>query len=299
MEFLARQQRLVDIGGRRLNLWVSGEGSPTVVLCPGFMAVTADWRRVQPELSRSVRVVSWDHAGQGFSDPGPQPQSAATNAADLRAALRSAGLEPPYVVVGLSMGGFEARHFAHQYPDEVAGMVLVDPSIDDSMRRIYAVAPSDQTWGDVHHGHFKSCEAAARAGDLKPGTDAYAACVYPRPSLTETMNASHHDVWLQPTYWESLASEFATFIRDKADWPLGDKPLIVLSAGARELRLPVSDEENEAVHREWNRGHEELARLSTRGELRVVPDSLHHMPMDKPQAVIDAVLEVVAATRGG
>jgi pimeloyl-ACP methyl ester carboxylesterase len=300
MDFLARPQRLVEIGGgRRMNLWCSGEGSPTVVLCPGFTAVTADWRRVQPALAQVTGVVSWDHAGQGFSDPGPMPRTPATNAADLRAALAGAGVAPPYVLVGLSMGSFEARYFAHQNLGEVAGMVLVDPSFDDSMRRVRAVAPSDQVWPDVHHAHFKLCQAAAEAGELRPGTEAYAACVFPKPSLTEAMNAAHHDVALRASYWESLASEFASFIRDRADWSLGDIPLIVLSAGARDLRLPVPDAENEAVDRLWAQAHEELARLSTRGAMRIVPDSKHHMPMDRPQAVIDAVLEVVGEVRGG
>jgi pimeloyl-ACP methyl ester carboxylesterase len=300
MDFLARPQQLVELdGGRRMNLWCSGEGSPTVVLAPGFMAVTADWRRVQPVLAETTRVVSYDHPGQGFSDPRPMPQTPATNAADIRAALRSAAIEPPYVLVGLSMGGFEARYFAHEHPDEVVGMVLVDPSIDDSARRVKAVTPSDQTWDQVHYAYFKRCEAAARAGELRPGTEAYAACVLPKPSLSDAMNAGHHDVMLRAAYWESAASEFESFIRDTADWPLGDMPLIVLSAGARDLRLQAPEEENAAMNRVWDQGHEEMARLSTRGVVRVVPGSRHHMPMDKPQAVIDAVLEVLAQARGG
>lgn len=300
MHFLTRPQRLVEIGGgRRMNLWCAGEGSPTVVLAPGFTAVTADWRRVQPALARATRVVSYDHPGQGFSDPGPMPRTPAQNAADIRAALRGAGIEPPYVLVGLSMGSFEARYFAHQNPGEVAGMVLVDPSFDNAFERIVQAAPSDPAWDQTHYGHFKRCEDAARAGELRPGTEAYAACMFPKPSLTEAMNAAHHDVCLRPSYWESLASEFTSFIRDRADWPLGDLPLIVLSAGARDLPLPVPDAENAAVELLWAQAHEEMARLSSRGVRRVVADSRHHMPMDKPQAVIDAVLEVVGQARGG
>lgn len=299
MDFLARPQQLVEIGGgRRLNIWCSGQGAPTVILAPGFSAVTADWRRVQPALARTTRVVSYDHAGQGFSDPGPMPQTPASNAADIRAALASAGIEPPYVLVGLSMGSFEARYFAHACPGEVVGMVLVDPSFDDSLRRIQSVAPSDRTWGEDHHAYFKRCEAAARAGELQPGTEAYAACVLPKASLTEAINAGHRDTMLRATYWESLASEFASFIRDRADWPLGDLPLIVLSAGARDLRLSVPDAENEAIDRLWTQAHAEMARLSTRGVMRIVQGAKHHIPMDRPQAVIEAVLEVVAQARG-
>lgn len=299
MDVFAKPQALVKINRRRrMNLWSLGEGSPTVVLVPGFMGVMADWRFVQPTLARTTRVVSYDHAGQGFSDPGPLPRSPARNAADLKALLAAAGIAPPYVLVGLSMGSFEARYFAHLYPTEVVGMVLVDPSFDHALKRMSVAAPSDRLWPQTHYDHFKRCEAAARAGELRPGTEAYETCIvnHARRDLMETIPA-HHDLALRPSYWRSLASEYFTFIRDQADWPLGDLPLIVLSAGARDMRLPVPDVENEAIDRLWDQAHVEMARLSSRGVRRVVADAGHAITTDRPQAVIDAVLEVIAEAR--
>ncbi|WP_340647634.1 alpha/beta hydrolase [Phenylobacterium sp.] len=298
--FFAKPQHLVKVNRRRrMNIWRSGQGSPTVVLAPGFMAVTADWARVQPALARTAQVVSYDHAGQGFSDPGPLPRSPARTAADLKAALVRDGIEPPYVLVGLSMGSFEVRHFAHQYPGEVVGMVLVDPSFDDMAKRLLKVTPSDQVWIESQFTHLKRCELAAKAGDLRPGTDAYAACVFqPQPDLTEALNKTYHDMSLQASYWRSLASEFSFAARDKADWPLADMPLIVLSAGDRE-RPPRPPEEVEAIQRVYADAHEQLAALSSRGARRVVPNSKHAIQWDRPQAVIDAVREVIAAVCGG
>lgn len=300
MDVFAGPQQLVKINSRRrMNMWRSGRGSPTVVLAPGFMAVTADWSRVQPALARITQVVSYDHAGQGFSDPGPLPRSPAHKAADLKAALVKAGVGPPYVLVGLSMGNFEVRHFARRHPGEVAGMVLVDPSFDGMAEQLLEVTPSDQLWIESPLLHLKRCEAAARAGDLRPGTEAYAACAFhPQPELTEALNAAYHDLSLRASYWRALASEYATSLHDRADGPLGDIPLIVLSAGARE-RSPVPPEEAEAVESVWARGHERLAALSSRGVRRIVPASKHAIQWDRPQAVIDAVLEVVAEVRGG
>ncbi len=300
MDFFARPQRLVKLGRqRRLNIWRSGRGSPTVVLAPGFMAVTADWARVQPTLSRTTRVVSYDHAGQGFSDPGPFPRNPARNAADLKGALVSDGIEPPYVLVGLSMGSFEVRHFAKQNPGDVIGMVLVDPSFDSMAERLLRATPSDQLWIKNQLAHLKRCEAAAKAGDLRPGTEAYAACAFhPQPDRTEALNTAYHDMSLRVSYWRAVASEFSAATREKADWPLGDMPLIVLSAGARESS-PVLPIEADAVERLWAEAHEELARLSSRGTRRIVSDGKHAIQWDRPQAVIDAVLEVIAAVSGG
>ena len=262
------------------------------------MAVTADWARVQPALERTTQVVSYDRAGQGFSDPGPLPRKPARTAADLKAALVEDGIGPPYVLVGLSMGSFEVRHFAHQCPSEVVGMVLVDPSFDNMAKRLLEATPSDQGWIASQFAHLNRCEAAAKAGDLRLGTAAYAACVFqPQADLTDALNTAYYDMSLRASYWRSLASEFSTAARDRADWSLDDMPLIVLSAGNRE-RPPLPPEEAEAIRQVYADAHAQLAALSSRGAFRVVPDSKHAIQWDRPQAVIVAVLEVIATARG-
>lgn len=301
IDFFARPQQLVTIdGGRKLNIWLAGEGSPAVILAPGFMTLTADWSRVQPALARTTQVVSYDHAGQGFSDPGPLPRSPRRSAADLKAALSAAGVGPPYVLVGLSMGNFEVRHYAHLYRDEVVGMVLVDPSFDGMAEQMLKATPSDQAWIEGPLSHLRRCEAAARAGDLRPGTEAYAACAFhPQRDLSNTLNTAYHAMSLRTSYWSSLASEYEAAIgRESGDWwPLGDLPLIVLSAGARERNLSLPVEEAEAVEGVWAKGHERLAALSSKGARRIVPGSKHGIHWDRPQAVIAAVLEVFEETR--
>jgi pimeloyl-ACP methyl ester carboxylesterase len=150
MDVFAGPQQLVKINSRRrMNMWRSGRGSPTVVLAPGFMAVTADWSRVQPALARITQVVSYDHAGQGFSDPGPLPRSPAHKAADLKAALVKAGVGPPYVLVGLSMGNFEVRHFARRHPETISpvrpGANFLDSRRDICSRFVLMSPPDPNT----------------------------------------------------------------------------------------------------------------------------------------------------------
>jgi pimeloyl-ACP methyl ester carboxylesterase len=118
----------VDVGGHSLNLLIGGQGSPAVVFEGGFGAGIASWATVQKEVAAFARTVSYDRAGLGQSDSGPKPRSAKQIATELHTALEKAGLKPPYVLVGHSFGGIYVRVFAHMYPKEIAGLVLLDPS---------------------------------------------------------------------------------------------------------------------------------------------------------------------------
>src|SRR5919109_3045584 len=137
--------RLVAIGaGRSLYLECVGSGSPTVVLEAGFGADTFSWRDVQPEVGRSTRTCAYDRAGTGNSVAPPGVRDARDEIGDLRRLLGRARIEPPYVLVGHSYGGVLARVFAHRYPTETAGLVLVDTMGRDGRRRQLAIWPRSQ-----------------------------------------------------------------------------------------------------------------------------------------------------------
>jgi len=121
--------RLVDLGSHRLHLLELGQGSPTILLEAGLMSTVLSWSDLQRELSLSFRVVSYDRAGLGWSDLGPMPRTADRIVDELHAMLERAAIPPPYVLVGHSFGGLTMPLFAARYPEEVAGMVLVDPVV--------------------------------------------------------------------------------------------------------------------------------------------------------------------------
>src|SRR5215470_9360750 len=129
-QFAIAQQpetKYVDIGGHKLRMKVAGSGSPAVILDCGFGDSLEAWDDIFPEIARLTRVVSYDRAGLGKSDPGPEPRSFKQIATELHTLLQRANISPPYVLVGHSMGGAHIRAFAHLFREDVAGLVFVDP----------------------------------------------------------------------------------------------------------------------------------------------------------------------------
>ncbi len=118
--------RLIDVGGHKLYLNCVGSGSPTVVLEPGGGGTSSQLGWIEPAVARSTRVCVYDRAGRGWSETADSPQDGAQIATDLHTLLHRAGEPGPYVLAGHSFGGLYVRIFAAHYPDEVAGLVLVD-----------------------------------------------------------------------------------------------------------------------------------------------------------------------------
>ncbi len=144
--------RLVSVGAHRLHLYCSGQGSPTVVLEAGLGANHLDWIRVQPEISKTTRVCSYDRAGYGWSEPGPRPRTAERISGELSLLLRNAGIDGPIVLVGHSFGGVLSLYYARRYAGQVAGLVLVDsmhPDQFDRFREAGIEVPVEPTSGAI------------------------------------------------------------------------------------------------------------------------------------------------------
>ena len=119
--------RVVDIGSCRLHLYEQGSGKPAVVLESGIASSSLAWALVQPRVAEFTRVVSYDRAGLGWSRASKQPRKMETMLSELAALLENANIPPPYILVGHSFGGLLIRAYAYLRPQEVAGLVLVDP----------------------------------------------------------------------------------------------------------------------------------------------------------------------------
>jgi pimeloyl-ACP methyl ester carboxylesterase len=139
-------EQLVDVGGRRLYIKCSGETRtrmPVVVLDAGMASTSDVWSLVEPRVAQFARVCSYDRAGMGKSDRAPQPRTSQDIVNDLHNLLAKAGINPPYVLVGHSLGGMNARLYASKYPKEVVGMVLVDSTHEEENHRMLAALPPE------------------------------------------------------------------------------------------------------------------------------------------------------------
>ncbi len=120
--------KLIDIGTHRLHINCTGEGSPSVIIDSGIGGFSLEWFKIQNNLSKDVRVCSYDRAGYGWSELGPGPRTTARIARELNVLLTEAKIPGPYLLVGHSFGGYNIRYFASEYPELVAGLVFIDAS---------------------------------------------------------------------------------------------------------------------------------------------------------------------------
>jgi pimeloyl-ACP methyl ester carboxylesterase len=129
--------KLYHIGGRRLHAHITGEdrGRMPVVLEAGLTAMSCCWAWVQEELSKTTKVLSYDRAGLGWSDPTSEPKDARSIAKDLQRLLDAADFPRPFVFAGHSMGGIFGRAYASLFPKDIAGLALVDASHPEQIER--------------------------------------------------------------------------------------------------------------------------------------------------------------------
>jgi pimeloyl-ACP methyl ester carboxylesterase len=284
----------VDIGGRSLNLYCSGQGSPTVILESGHSQPGYSWVMIQRELAKTTRTCWYDRAGNGWSDPGPDPSWSVEIARDLHKLLEVERIRPPYVLVGHSMGGYNIRVYRRLYPAEVAGMVLVDASHEDTGTRIPNMPR--QFVPDIPR--FIPLL-------LMRGLGAIGFIRLMAPDPGPPPNGMTEEEWATITAlrWQAKAQvaqlqegplrESAKQVRTAG--ALGDIPLVVLTAG--QLAEPPSTRleamESADIQQRWIELQAELAQLSTCGSQEVV-GSDHNIPIHAPIAVINAVREVIA-----
>ena len=300
-EVFAKPHQLVDIGGRRMNLYCSGQGAATVVFDAPSGEAGWNWFRVQPAVARRTRACVFDRAGLGFSDPAKRPNTSENVAEDLHKLLAAAGIKPPYVMVGNSLGGANVQVYAYRYPKEVKGLVLVEPEHEDETARLDKASQGNlnKVYAMVRQQN-DYCMAAASKG-FKPGSEEQMNCIgNPAASYGPTLGAAVLAAPSKPAYWRTNLDEWEAIQASDAQLrklrrPFGDLPLLVLTRGVSPYAVPGKPQSalNKAMESENAAIHKEIAALSTRGRQRVVTGAGHVIHADKPEAVVDAVLEVL------
>lgn len=288
--------RSFDIGGRKLNLYCSGDGSPTVILESGHSVPGLGWAVIQPQIAKFTKACWYDRAGYGWSDSGPFSQHSNQIAKDLHRLLVSANVHPPYVLVGHLFGAFNIRAFQHFYPQEVMGMVLIDPASENSAvdnptipvnHHIEALRPMmailGRVLGEIGLWRLRRKDPGdAPAGFSEHDWEAIGVL----SSQPKTIEARMKETPLRFSAEEVRAATSA-----------GDIPLIVVSPGSNPA---------EPIYAQKIRLQADLTHLSNRGHQIVLPSASHPIayensanmvPYESPDQVVDVIHQVVSQAK--
>ena len=298
--------RMVRAGKHYLPVFEMGKGSPAVVLESGISATSVNWRRVQAGISEFTRVLSYDRAGLGWSDPARTPRTASQIAEELHAMIEAASIPPPYVLVGHSFGGVVVRLYAMRYPEDVAGLVLVDPlrprewhPLSTEQRRNLKGAALLSGWGALLARFGLVRFTLAR---LAGGSSALPRMIGRATSTGRglaTMERIVGEVRKMPQeLWPAIISHwchpksFASMGGHLAQLPAS--VLSILDAPPL-AGIPVTLLTGETSLTRWS--PEEIAALSSDVTHIVAHESGHWIQLDEPALVVEAVRNIVTRAR--
>ena len=279
--------RMVAMGDYQMHIQETGNAGPVVVLEAGMGHNSLIWFKVQEEIGTFARVVSYDRAGTGWSEVSPQPRDSNHIAAELKTLLTKANVEGPYIMVGHSLGGLYVRSFAHAYPEDVAGMVLIDATHEEQFERfpkelmgsmdtqlkLMGLAGKFAPFGVVRL--LGLLESRSLSDNLKAAADA-------------TSNRNH----VLGVMVEEFSNLNASSKQVQKAGTLGNIPLVVLT-GEQEDDPEMSPELNKQFTDLWIEMQKELSQLSGDSQWKVVEGSGHMIQLTRPEAVIEAIRAVV------
>jgi pimeloyl-ACP methyl ester carboxylesterase len=282
--------QLIDVGGYRMHIHCLGEGSPTVLLDSANMGTVSNWAWIQPQIAETTRVCAYDRADLGWSDLSSTPNDTRQNAEALHTLLDKAGESGPFVLVGHSFGGLYVRMYAEMYPDDVVGLVFIEGTLPDGLKRL---GKADVMPNTPDAGMIDSTPYISRLGLLRllgfPPTD---------PDLPEPQRSELKAYLASNKLAESIKRQYHLFPTLLAQvrplyqaGSLEDRPLAVILGSQGDGSIP-----------EWSGLFIQQAELSTNHILVTVEGANHVSLVDRQEHGAQSgavILQVVEAVRSG
>jgi pimeloyl-ACP methyl ester carboxylesterase len=291
--------KLVDVGGRRIQIDCRGIGAPVVVFEAGLDINGAlSWSAVHAGVAQTTRACAYSRAGILWSDPRQGPSHSVNIAEDLHTLLINAGEKPPFVLVGHSLGGLYIVNYTTRFPSDVAGLVLVDAAHPEQVERSSNLVPNlvDPTTPASYRlkvafawtGIMRTNRESSIGVPHQPLRDVQAAAAYAPSSVAAMLKE-------EDSMREALAEAGASHA-------LGDRPTLVLTGvgpipNDMLLALNLSREQGTALQDMWKRMQDDEASWSSRSQQQIIADTGHYIQFDRPDAVIATVRSVVASVR--
>jgi pimeloyl-ACP methyl ester carboxylesterase len=299
---------LVELKGRSLHLLSMGQGSPAVVFESGLMSTVLSWGDIQAEIAKDARAVSYDRAGLGWSDPGPAPRDAGQIVNELHQLLEQAHVSPPFILVGHSFGGLTTRLFAARYPEEVAGLVLIDPVVpvewnpatEHNQKRIRTGAKILRRATVLSRlGVIRFVSWLLRVG-AKPLAEPLVRLMSkgaPKGdgtsssplfwNLPPSERAMAPVFWVQPKFTDTIASQLENLPSSAAQ--------VAAAEDLKDVAVTIISAANTPAKRKAE--HIATAETSSCGKHLTARRSGHWVVTDEPEVVLQAIREVIERTR--
>ncbi len=264
--------RFINIGFQTMYVDCLGENKPTIIVDVGIAASSASWYKIAKELSKNTRICLYDRAGYGWSDSGRGERTTATIVHELKLLVKRAEIPGPYILVGHSFGGFTARYFAAKFPEDVAGLVLVDSSHPEQIYRLSALDNQGKK-------------------PLITGRDANAPADFSEfERKWYFLNSSRKATFAQMAelkYFKQSAYQV------KHSGLLKDIPIAVLSRGIAQL----PELNGVSLENEWLDMQKDLLNLSKNSWHSIILNSGHNIYEEAPAKIIENILEVIEKSR--
>jgi len=284
--------KLVDAGGYNLHLVKKGSGFPTIVFETGSGETSLSWRQIPDELSQDATVVVYDRGGYAWSEQAPSERSGENIVKELYTALQNEGLKGPYVMVGHSLGGMYARLFAQTYPDQVAGLVLVDARPENDESESKSILQEENFVGNPPVFVMKLLK---NSGAMRIFKNSLLEGLVPREDRDVFVNVIATSSFFEAKDEEgSLA--YVTEDSIRGQW-LGKLPVRIITRGVAPdyASAGISEAGGHKLEAIWQAGQQEMLEISSDSEQIMAEASGHMIIHDQPELVVDIIRELLAA----
>lgn len=261
----------------RMYIDCRGQNRPTVLVDVGIGMASASWLDIVETVAPHTRICIYDRSGYGYSGPGPGERTTKQIVEELHDLINAARVPGPYILVGHSFGGFTARYFAARYPKKTVGLVLVDSSHPDQIRRLTALdADSARRYRDSsRHRRTRVFSQEAMSRDEKTWLH---------------LNSSRKAIFAQMAELKYFSKSARQVSATRLDRML---PLAVLTRGRQQLPMVLGL----SLEQEWQDMQRQLTTLTGRSWQRIVKDSGHNVHKDAPNEIAETILMVISLAR--
>lgn len=287
---------LIDVGGYKLHINCEGEersGIPTVIIETGIWDCSQSWRLVQSKIAATTRICTYDRAGYGWSDPGPNPRTFKQMVAELKILLEKKGIQPPFIFVGHSLGGPIARYYQSQYPQDIVGIIFVDALHKEPplFSRIFRVAARVLSF----LAYFGGLQLMLKFSPALSANLEWTSSMQKTYAAGHQMKIKTFATCLNE--WDGCEASFRD-LQSKAR-SLDGIPVTVISRDPhRSLRPGTSQEGAKNERCELEKLQKQHLDESPHARFVIAEGSSHLIQLDRPDIVIDEIKKMIGVTQG-